>query len=143
MGEEEAAQEEGRREGLDEEAVDIFVEFLTSEIIRLEELETHEIDELLYHKESFGIADPLGQLIDWLWSQIRGAIDSVKSLINTVISTVNSISSAVSGISSTVSSIFSTLAGIPSEIISGVSSLISGVMNAISGIGATLSLIHI
>jgi len=139
MSEEQRAQEEERREVLDERAVDIFVEFLTSEIIRLEELETHEIDELLYHKESFGIADPLGQLIDWLWSQIRGAIDGVTSLINTVKNTVYSISSAVSSISSTVSRIFSTLAGIPSQIISGVSSLISGVMNAISSIGATLS----
>jgi len=92
------------------------------------EVELSKLPSELFKWELGGLADPLGQLINWLWGRICEAFETVEGAIKGVISSVRSalecvITSArdaiigtINAVSGVVSSIYSFLQGLPSTI---------------------------
>jgi phage-related protein len=109
------------------------------------------IPEQMFNWEIGGLADPIGQLSNWLWSQILGALNFLRGALEGFIRSATSglqsfIGSAISGLRSAIEAplnwvrtnlpaILSAISGIQSFI----SSAFSGVTSAITHIGATLS----
>jgi len=50
-------------------------------VIPLEEVTIYDVTEQAVHYNVGGVFDPIGQLIQWLWDQISGALDTVKNAI--------------------------------------------------------------
>jgi phage-related protein len=109
------------------------------------------IPEQMFNWEIGGLADPIGQLTSWLWSQIQGALTFIRGALEGFISSAISglqsfINSAISGLRSAleaplnwVRANLSTVLSVISGIQSFLSSIFSGITSAITHIGATLA----
>ncbi|KPV62499.1 MAG: DNA polymerase [Candidatus Bathyarchaeota archaeon BA2] len=125
----------------------------TSELYEVNEFVKDHIPQILYEWEIGGWTDPLGQLINWLWEQVSGAIDDLWRKISPYIDTarsivVSSLTSVVDSAKSHLYSAISTVSSIVSSISAGLTSLtdyvygaFSTVQIAISTLGANISVV--
>jgi len=100
---------------------EVIVTFAISYVeIPLEEFDLSQIPEELYTYEIGGILDPIGQLIQWLWEQIRAALDALRRAIE------GFIRSMIDGLKSWIIATYGTLTTILGKIGSQVESVIKG-----------------
>jgi len=114
---------------------------------KVSEVTFDQLPEELFKWELGGLGDPLGQLINWLWEQIQGALsvleDSLKGIINSVKDTITSwidwakdaIMGAIDSVESWVTSVYNLL----SDTYSYVSTRFSWVLDSLSDIGSSLT----
>jgi len=94
-----------------------------------------------------GITDPIGQLINWLWTQIQSAFSIVSTALQGALWTVrdylySAFQTAIGGITSVIGSISSTLGYVYTAVQSipqALSSLVSTITSAITGIGVSIA----
>lgn len=113
----------------------------------LEEVTMQAFPPEIFKWELGGLTDPIGQLINWLWTSIQGAFSIVRTALEGALWTVrdylysafqsiaSGITSIVSGISSTLSTVYTFILQIPSTL----SGLIAPISSAISTIGAGIA----
>ena len=117
----------------------------------LDEFELSKIDKILFKWELGGLTDPVGQLINWLWSNIQDAFcglsNDIWGWLNTIKSEIISrLGAAISGVSNVIESIATGLESAINNIgitiesfVSSIESAISTLQQAISRIGTAIS----
>lgn len=111
--------------------------------------------QLISRWELGGITDPMGQLVNWLWTQISGALEALKSaLISAISSAVDTVSRTVSQLISDVLSAldsvynmlkafiedgFNTITSTLSSITSTLTSIANSITSAVTTITTTIS----
>jgi len=73
-----------------------------------------------------GIADPVGQLINWLWGQIQGALSGVEQALKNFMTTIRD-------------QITSSISGVIDALGSSLTSIINSVLSVVNSISASLS----
>jgi len=98
-----------------------------------------------------GIADPVGQLINWLWEQIQGALDLVEQSIKNFMTTVrdqivSSISGAIEALGSTFTNLIRPISDVINSISASLSSLgdtveswFTSISKSLTDLGSTLT----
>jgi len=99
------------------------------------------LEEVIFDYELGGVADPLGQLVSWLWDQIRGALssleDTLRSLLDSILSTLEDL---INSVSATLQEAISSLeSGITTVFESAISSLQGFIQTLLESVQGTLS----
>jgi len=123
----------------------ITVEVLDQKI-SLADLVVENLPDIVFQWESGGITDPIGQLIGWLWSQISGAFDLLKSAIRSMIGGVetlinsvrSTITSAIDAVKTSVSGLGTLISGISTAINNIYTGIVNTITTALGGISRTL-----
>jgi len=133
--------------------VDVVVQVLDKRF-SLDEFTLDLIPPELFKWEIGGLLDPIGQLVNWLWSSIQSLLNIVRTALEGALWTVrdylysayqtvaSGITSAISGISSVLSSVYSYIQQLPatlSSLFGPITSAITGIGSSISGFGSFLS----
>jgi len=118
-------------EAYSEVGVAIMVE-VGVEVFELEEFSIENIPEEFWAWELGGVQDPLGQLANWLWEQIRDALSALQEAVTGFIRTVrDTILSAIDVLGTTISGLFNVLEAF-------IESWFNTIKGAITAIGETL-----
>jgi phage-related protein len=133
--------------------VDVVVEVLGKRF-SLQDITLDVIPPELFQWEIGGLLDPIGQLINWLWSSIQQLLSIVRTALEGALWTVrdylysafqnvaSGITSVISGISSTLSFVYSYIQQLPatlSSLFGPITSAITGIGSSITGFGSFLS----
>jgi len=126
--------------------IDVVVEVLDKKF-GLADLSIEVLPPDIFKWELGGLTDPIGQLINWLWTQIQGAISILRTALEGALWTVRDflknsltyaqdfLSNLISGVASTLSSVYNIVKAIPTTL----STLMTPITNAITGIGTAIS----
>lgn len=109
--------------------------------IHAPELSYEDVEDLIVDWRVGGVTDPLGQLVDWLWSNIQDLLHTISNSITSAInSAVSSITSAVESVIDQVESVITgAIDALQSALIGAISSLSDAVTGAINTLGSTIS----
>jgi len=112
-------------------------------VIPLEEVTIYDVTEQAVHYNVGGVFDPVGQLIQWLWDQIRGALETMKNTIWGFLVTIKDslwglIKPALDAIGSSVGSIFNMVSGALKEL-GNIGGLIGQIISGLGDLAADIT----
>ena len=79
-----------------------------------------------------GVTDPLGQLIDWLWNNIKGFLETISNSLHSAID--SAVTAITSGIETIIEGAMSAITAAIDAVSSGLEALINGIVGAIEGV---------